>query len=136
MTRKTSYKIVEFSKSINFNKAADSFIRAAELAYEFDYYNAAGVLIIHAAIALADSITIKKSSKKAAGDNHYEVISLLNDVTPPHKSKNAAIESLKKLIEHKNLISYSGDMYQKKDLDKLFKYYRKLEIWAKEIVID
>lgn len=134
MTRKTSFKVVESNKYKNFLLVADNFYKGAELAFEFEYWNAAGVLIIHAAIALADSLTIKKSSKKSSGENHQDVIPLLIDVTPPHKSKAAAIDSLKKLIEHKNLVSYSGDIYQKKDVEKLIKYFKKIETWANTIV--
>lgn len=133
MTRKTSFKIVESNKYNNFLLVANNFYKGVELAFEFEYWNAAGVLVIHAAIALADSITIKKASKKSSGDNHQDVIPLLVDVTPPHKTKASAIESLKKLIEHKNLVSYSGDIYQKKDVEKLIKYFKKIDIWAKAI---
>ena len=133
MTRKTSFKIVDSHKYKNFLNVAKNFFSGSELAFEFEYWNAAGLLVIHAAIALADSVTIKKSSKKSSSENHYDIIPLLVDITPPHKSKNNAIDCLKKLIEHKNIVSYSGDIYQKKDIEKLIKYYKKFELWAKTI---
>jgi hypothetical protein len=134
MTKKTIYKIIESRNYGKFVKVADNFIKGAELAFEFEYYNAAGVLVIHAAIALAEAVTIKKSSKKSAGENHLDVVPLLIDVTPPDKNKQNALENLKKLIEHKNTVSYSGDIYGKKDVEKLLKYFRRYEIWANTII--
>jgi len=64
MTRKTSFKIVDSHNYKNFLKVAENFFNGSKLAFEFEYWNAAGLLVIHAAIALADSVTIKKSSKK------------------------------------------------------------------------
>lgn len=134
MTTKSSYKIIEFSKYSNFLRVSQNFLSGAELAFEFEYYNAAGILIIHSAIALADTITIKKASKKCNSTNHLDIIHLLNDVTPYDKNKNTAVENFKKLIEHKNIISYSGDIYSKNDVDKLFKYYKRFECWALHII--
>ena len=130
MTRKTSFKTMDYRIYGNFLKVADNFIKAAELAFEFEYYNASGVLAIHAAIALADSITIKKSSKKSSGDNHLDVLPILVDVTPYNKNKAKALDSLKKLIEHKNFVSYSGDIYGKADVEKLLKYFNRFRLWA------
>lgn len=134
VVRKTFYKKVDINRYKEFKKVADNFIDGAKVAYEFDYYNAAGVLIIHAAIALADSITIKLASKKCSGENHYEIISLLNDVAPDSKEKNIALNHFKNLIDHKNLVSYSGSIYYKKDIDKLFRHYGHLLKWADDIV--
>ena len=130
MTKKSSFKNIEPHNFLKFQKVSQNFYSGADLAFQFEYFNAAGVLIIHSAIALADSLTIKKSSKKCSGDNHFDIIQLLKDVTPPHKNKNIAIDNLKYLIEHKNIVSYSGDIYHKKDVEKLFKYFHRFETWA------
>lgn len=72
MVRQVTRKEYESSKYLNFVKVSQNFISGAELAAEYEYFNAAGVLIIHAAIALADAVTIRFSSSKCTGDNHYE----------------------------------------------------------------
>jgi hypothetical protein len=123
MVRKTSAVKIESRKYLDFIKVADNFKDGAELAFEFGYYNAAGVLFVHAAIALADSITIMYSSTKIKGESHYDVIALLNNVLPPKLKKDAAIDHLKKLIDQKNLVSYSGDIYRKADIVKLQKHF-------------
>lgn len=43
-------------------------------------------------------------------------------------------KTLFKKVDHKNLVSYSGSIYYKKDIDKLFRHYRHLLNWAEGIV--
>jgi len=59
---------------LDFIKVSDDFSNGSESAYTFEYYNAAGVLVIHAAIALADAVTIRLSGKKCSGESHYDII--------------------------------------------------------------
>ena len=80
MVRKTVRKTVDASKSRNYKIVADNFFNGAELAKEFEYWNAAGVLIVHSAIALADAVTIKAGAVKCQGENHYEIITLLDEL--------------------------------------------------------
>ena len=61
---------------------SENFFEGAKLASDFEYYNASGVLIVHAAIALADAVTIRFSSSKCSCENHYEVIQLLKETAP------------------------------------------------------
>lgn len=134
MAKKVPRKFFESSKAPNFVKVADNFYEGAKLAYEFEYYNAAGVLLIHAAIALADAITIKKLKVKCSGDNHYEVIKLLEEATIYEPNSKRSIFHLVKLIDHKNMISYSGDIYSKKDVDKLIKHFIRFSDWTHTII--
>jgi len=134
MAKKTPRKKIDAIKFNDFRKVADNFTKGAELAHDFDYFNAAGVLIIHAAIAVADAVTIKLSSQKCTGNNHYEIISLLKDITPESKHKKGAINQFKNLIDHKNAVSYTGDIYNKRDVDKLFKHFKRFSVWAHTIL--
>lgn len=134
MVKNIPAKTYDSAKHKNFLNVANNFANAADLAYEFDYYNAAGVLYIHAAIAYSDAITIKLSGKKSSGDNHYEVIQLLENVVPVTRIDNKAFNNLKSLIDHKNLISYTGDIYQQKDLVKIRKSFNRFKEWAESII--
>lgn len=134
MVKKEHSRKIDNAKYLDFLKVAQNFEEGARLASEFEYFNAAGVLIIHAAIALADSVTIKLASKKSVGENHYEVISLLNEVTPASELKTNSINHFKALIDHKNFVSYSGDIYFKKDVDKLWKHFDRFKSWT-EIIL-
>ena len=127
---KQPVKKIEVNKYLDFIKVSKDFSNGCESAYAFEYYNAAGVLIIHAAIALADAVTIKLSGKKCSGKSHYDIIDLLNSVTPPSSNKSKSMDQFKKLIDHKNKISYYGDIYTKKDVDKLIKYFDRFKLWT------
>ena len=133
MVKKTISKTYDSVKYKNFISVAKNFEEAADLAFEFDYYNAAGVLYIHSAIAYADTITIKLSSLKSSGENHYEVINLIETVVPINLIQKKAINNFKSLIDHKNLISYTGDIYHKKDLDKIRRHFNNFKDCAMQI---
>jgi hypothetical protein len=134
MAKKIPSKKYENHRYNDFIKVAENFKNGAELAFEYEYYNAAGVLIIHSAIAYADSITIKFSSLKVSGDSHYDIIALLKDILPPKLKNNSALDHLKKLIDYKNLVSYSGDVYNKPDIDKILKHFNRFSNWANTIL--
>jgi hypothetical protein len=134
MASKSPYIKIPNSKYLDFIKVAENFEDGAELAFEFEYFNAAGVLIVHSAIALADSITIKYSSSKIKGDSHYDIIALLKNVLPPKLKNDTAIDHLKKIIDQKNLVSYSGDIYHKSDYIKLNKHFIRFSVWANSIL--
>lgn len=122
------------NKYLDFVKVSKDFSNGCESAYTFEYYNAAGVLVIHAAIALADAVTIKLSGNKSSGDSHYDIIELLKRVTPPSTNKNKSLDQFKKLIDHKNKVSYYGDIYYKKDVDKLLKHFERFKSWAESLL--
>lgn len=134
MVKKITSKKYENRKFRDFLKVAENFKNAADLAIEFEYYNAAGVLIIHSAMAYADSITIKLSSQKTTGDSHYDIIALLKNIVPTESKNKSALDHFKKLIDHKNIVSYSGDVYTKSDLDKLNKHFARFSFWADTIL--
>ncbi|MEO8232271.1 MAG: hypothetical protein ABI638_08305 [Ignavibacteriota bacterium] len=134
MVKKISRKEVP---SINFKKfrsVADNFYKGAEIAEEFEYYNASGVLLVHSAIAFSDAVTIKYSSKKCSGENHYEIIALLNEVIPKNAGNRNALNHLEKIIDHKNVVSYNGEIYSKKDITALKKHFERFKIWAEELI--
>lgn len=134
MVKRLSTRIYDAIRYKDFVNVALNFAEAAEVAYEFEYYNAAGVLYIHSSIALADAITIKLSGKKCKGENHYEVIHLLEEVIPQKNIDKKAINNFKSLIDHKNLISYSGSVYNKNDLIKIRKSFSRFKEWAERVL--
>lgn len=134
MVKKVSRKEIE---SINYKKflnVAKNFYKGAELAEEFEYYNAAGVLFVHAAIALADAVTIRFASKKCSGENHYEIISLLNEVMIKNAATKSALNHLEKIMDHKNAVSYAGNVYTKKDINDVKKHFERFRIWAEGLL--
>ena len=134
MVKKITKKSVDARKFKDFQHVAINFIEGAKVAYEFEYFQAAGLLVIHSAIALADAVTVKLLSEKCAGENHYEVLNLMKDALPKNKNNNQPLKQFKNLIDHKNLISYTGDIYYKKDVDKIMKHYERFSNWANSIL--
>ena len=134
MTNKSPLKKIDPSRSLNFQKVAENFYKGAAVASEYSYFNAAGVLIVHAAIAYSDAITIKNKGIKVHGENHYEIISLLNNLIPHSEEKRKALNNLKNIIDHKNKVSCSGDVYLKKDIEALMKHFERFRNWADKIL--
>jgi hypothetical protein len=82
------------SKYEDYLKVAENFHAGAEAAKTFEYWNAAGVLIIHAAIAYSDAITIKIGGVKSQGEDHMAAVDLVRQVVALDKSGNTAVNHL------------------------------------------
>lgn len=104
--------------------------QGAKLASGHDYFNATGVLIIHAAIAYADALTIRYIGAKSKGEDHHEVITLLEEIFPLNDERKKSLNHLTAIIEHKNAVSHSGDIYGKKDIEQLWKHFERFKAWA------
>ncbi len=130
MVHKSNRIRMNKSLAANFIQISRDFNEGANVASEYEYYNAAGVLIVHAAIALADALTIKLGGVKCKGDNHYEILGLLKDLSPAEAQRNSALNQLEAIISHKNAVSYSGDVYDKRDIDQLWKHLERFKSWA------
>lgn len=118
----------------DYAKVADNFYLGANLAKEFEYWNAAGVLIIHSAIAYTDAITIKIGGVKSQGEDHMAVIDLVKKVVVLDEDGQKALNHLARMIEQKNLVSYSGEVYEQSDIEKLWKQLERYKKWAISIL--
>ena len=134
MVHKSNRISMNKSLASNFIQVSNNFNEGANVAFEYEYYNAAGVLIVHAAIALADALTIKLGGVKCKGENHNEILGLLKDLSPAGTQRNVALNQLEAIISHKNAVSYSGSIYDKKDIEKLLKHFQRFSNWALSIL--
>ncbi len=135
-SRRYSRVSIQKSKNSDYARVAESFYHGAELAKEFEYWNAAGVLIVHAAIAYADAITIKFGGVKSKGEDHMAVIDLLRNVTVLDEQGNRGMRHLERIINEKNRVSYQGEMYTKKNIDSLWKHLVRYQRWAVSMIED
>jgi hypothetical protein len=135
MTSRSPRKKIDPSRYFGFKEVAKNFHEGAKIAAEYLYYNAAGLLIVHSAIAYSDAVCIKNGGVKIQGDNHYEIISLLDDLISHSTEKKKALNQLKNIIDHKNRVSYSGDLYHKKDIDSLLKHFERYKAWVDELLM-
>ena len=118
------------SKHHDYAKVADNFYSGADLAREFEYWNAAGVLIIHAAIAYTDALTIKVGGVKSQGEDHRAVVDLLSEIVQLGETGQRAVNHLARMIEQKNIVSYSGEIYTRTGIEKLWKQLGRYKEWA------
>jgi hypothetical protein len=123
------------TKYHDYIKVADNFYNGADTAKEFEYWNAAGVLIIHAAIAYTDALTIKVGGVKSQGDDHMAAVDLLREVvTLDQDGQKALNHLLGRMIQQKNVVSYHGEIYTRNDVDKLWKQLERYKAWALTIL--
>lgn len=134
MTRKTQRVAVEKGKSAGYKKVAQNFYEGAVLAGDYEYWNACGVLIVHAAIAFGDAVTIKYGGVKSKGEDHHSVVQLLDELIATSPEKKNALLHLSKIIDHKNALSYSGDVYDAKDIRQLWKNFDRFKHWAEKLL--
>ena len=69
MAKRRGRKAVERSRYREYMNVAEHFYGAAKDSMELEYWTAAGLLIVHSAIAFADALCIKLSGQKSAGEN-------------------------------------------------------------------
>ena len=130
MARKNVRKEVDKTKSLDHLKVAESFAGGAEVAKDFEYWNAAGILIVHAAVAYADAMCIKYGGVKSQGEDHNQVVALLREILSVNDENKKAFIQLEKIIAHKTSVSYSGDVYDEKDVENLWKNFERFKRWV------
>lgn len=134
MSRRTIRIKVDNIKWIDYKKVAESFFGGADVAREYEYWNAAGVLIVHSAIAYADAISIKFSGEKSQGEDHNQNVILLKEILAVNEENKKAYIHLEKIIAHKTSVSYSGDVYEGKDIGLLWKHLERFKTWAENLL--
>jgi len=101
---------------------------------ELGYWTAAGVLIVHAAIAYADALCIRSAGEKSSGENHEDALTLVDQVVPESEEKTNALNQLHRIIEEKTKVSYLGNLYTAKQCQDLWKRLQRFRDWAREIL--
>lgn len=134
MVRKTNRKNIERGKANDYYKVGLNFYEGAKVAKEFEYWNAAGVLIVHSAIAIADAITIKFGGVKCQGEDHFQILTLLKEILNDSQENKKAFTHLEKIISHKNSVSYSGDIYCERDIENMWKNFERFKGWAENFL--
>ena len=87
--------------------------------YEAELWTSASILFVHAAIAFTDALTIKAGSVKSAGDDHAQVIYLVEQTLFLSTGDKIALNRLGKILGEKSKVSYGGKVYSRKQADKI-----------------
>lgn len=127
---------VDRSRWRQFHTVADNFVRAAEVASNSEYWNAAGVLIVHAAIALTDALTVKVGGVKSAAEDHRLAADLLEAVLAVDPEGKKAIGHLRGLLEEKSLVAYSGEIYRREDIRRMHRHLERYQNWARRLLTE
>lgn len=134
MPKRGRRRQVDRSRWRQFLAVADNFAQGAEIAKEFDYWNAAGVLIVHAAIALTDALTVKVGGVKGTGEDHLLAASLLEEVLAVDSEGQRAIRHLRSILEEKHLVAYSGQVYRQGDIRRMSRHLERYSQWARGVL--
>ena len=134
MPRPGRRRQVERSRWRQFRTVGESFAQAAEMATQFQYWNAAGVLLVHAAIALTDALTVKVGGVKSAGEDHMLGADLLESVLAIDPEGKKAIGHLRALIQEKNLVSYGGQVYRQEDIRRMARHLNRYRAWTDRLL--
>jgi hypothetical protein len=113
---------------------ADHFFDAAQTAMALEYWTAAGVLIVHSAIAYADARSIRLSGQKSAGENHEDAIALLETIVADSEEKIKALNQLRRIIMEKTAVSYMGEMFSASQTKELWKRLERFRFWAERVL--
>jgi len=127
---------VERIDAKKYKSIADGFYESALKIIVEKNWNSAGLLIVHAAISYADAVAIKLGGVKSRSENHHDTVKLLEKVTKESDNKSNALNQLERLIAHKSTVAYSGEVYDRQDIDKLLKHLERFKTWAEKVISD
>lgn len=134
MTRKTQRAKVDPGQAASFRATGRQFLKAARLAGEHEYWNAAGLLLVHAAIAFADAVSIRLAGVKSTSENHLDAVQLLGETAAREKDRDRALGHLRRIIEEKSRVSYSGEAFRKTEIDALETHADRFRDWCEAVL--
>src|SRR3989304_8884879 len=135
MAKRRGRKSVPRNRYKEYENVAEHFYEAAKDSMELEYWTAAGVLIVHSAIAYTDSLCIKLAGVKSIGEDHEEAVNLLENSVAEGEEKSKAINQLRRLIEEKTKVSYLGELYSTSQTKEMWKSLERFRKWAIEILM-
>ena len=130
MAKQKGRKSVPRAEYIKFLNTAEHFYEASKDSMELDYWTAAGVLIVHSAIAFSDALCIKLAGVRSTADDHEDAILLLERTVAQSDNKTKAINHFRRIIEVKTKVSYLGELYTGKQTNEMWKRLERFRKWA------
>jgi hypothetical protein len=101
-----------------YRNRADEFFSAMKDEVEFKRYNAAALLGVHAAIALADALTVRESGRRAADERHHDAVKLLKDVSGASRAEGDGWRRFGDILARKGEVAYA-ERYTTEDSEML-----------------
>lgn len=91
MAKERGKKSIPKHRYKDYQNVAEHFYNAAKDSIDLEYYTAAGVIIVHSAIAYTDALCIKLAGVKSIGEDHDNAILLVEKVVADSEEKVKAI---------------------------------------------
>lgn len=92
------------------------------------------MLLVHAAIAFTDAVTVTVGGVKSAGEDHLLTADLLETVVAVDAEGKKAVGHFRSLVEEKNLVSYSGEIYRRDDIRRIARHLDRYRIWVNRLL--
>lgn len=134
MTAKTDRTRVDRASAASYAAAAEQFFEVAGLARHLAYWNAAGVLYVHAAIAFADAVSIRLKGMKSTSDNHLDAVHLFDEATGDERGQGEAVRHLRRIVDEKNRVSYTGASFKETDLRTMEQHAERLRSFTGRVL--
>lgn len=134
MAKQRGIKSIDRSKYREYQRVAEHFYDAAKDSVDLEYWTAAAVLIVHAAIAYADALCIKVAGQCSVGESHEHTVTLLEEQVAGRDEKKKALNQLRYIIEEKTRVSYLGEMISPSQTKNLLKRLERFREWVISIL--
>jgi HEPN domain. len=134
VTKQRGIKSIDRSKYREYQRVAEHFYEAAKDSVDLEYWTAAAVLIVHAAIAYADALCIKVAGQRSVGESHEHTVTLLEEQVAGRDEKKKALNQLRYIIEEKTRVSYLGEMISPSQTKDLLKRLERFREWVISIL--
>lgn len=132
MVRRVTRKRVDRSDWTGYLAAAQETYDSGCAVQAARKYRAAGILLVHAAIALTDALTVRAGGVKSTGEHHQEAIDLVRELLRNTTGLGPALRHLEAIIHEKNRVSYTGDPFTASDIGRMRTHYERFSVWVKE----
>lgn len=114
MTHKIRTVKVSRTSHAIFLEKAEQFLKAANVCFNSEDYNASAANAVHACISAADALCANHLGERAAGDKHSDAVNLVKTIKNNDEFTNNAVRfgrvlAIKSLAEYEERLVYKND---------------------------
>ncbi|HLY08756.1 MAG TPA: hypothetical protein VKW04_05535 [Planctomycetota bacterium] len=77
---------------------------------------------------------IRLAGVKSSSDTHQDVLHLLGDAAARQKDRDRALGHLRRILEEKSRVSYSGEAFRKAEIDALEIRAQRFRDWCEAVL--
>jgi hypothetical protein len=134
VTKKTPRAHVDRGSAGSYAEAGAQHFEIAEIARGKRYWTPAGVLYVHAAISFADAVAIHLRAEKSTSANHMDAVHLFDAATKGVRGQAEAVGHLRRVIDKKTEVSYTGMSSSEADLEQLARHTERFRKFAEGVL--